>query len=52
VFLETGSLHRACAVAERCPATFTARVATGVEVSPLQDALARHRAADRATRNT
>lgn len=52
VFLETGSLHRACAVAERCPATFTARVATGVEVSPLQDALARHRGADRATRNT
>jgi 4-diphosphocytidyl-2-C-methyl-D-erythritol kinase len=52
VFLETGSLHRACAVAAQCPAAFTARVATGVEVSPLQEALARHRGADRATRNT
>ncbi|MFC5436728.1 4-(cytidine 5'-diphospho)-2-C-methyl-D-erythritol kinase [Rhodanobacter umsongensis] len=52
VFLETGSLHRACAVAAQCPAAFTARVATGVEVSPLQDALARHRGADRAARTT
>ncbi len=52
VFLETGSLHRACAVVARCPAAFTARIATGVEVSPLQDALARHRGVDRATRTT
>jgi len=50
VFLETGSLLRACAVAAQCPAAFTARVATGVEVSPLQEALARHRDADRAIR--
>jgi 4-diphosphocytidyl-2-C-methyl-D-erythritol kinase len=47
VFLETGSLHRASVVAARCPEGFTARVATGVEISPLRDALARHRGADR-----
>lgn len=52
VFLETGSLHRACAVIAQCPAAFTAQLATGVEVSPLQDALARHRGADRATRTS
>jgi 4-diphosphocytidyl-2-C-methyl-D-erythritol kinase len=52
VFLETGSLHRAWAVAAKCPTALTAQVATGVEVSPLQDALARHRGADRATRTT
>ena len=45
VFLEARSLARATAVAEKCPATFTAHVATGVQVSPLQDALVRHRRA-------
>ncbi|MEP7186213.1 MAG: 4-(cytidine 5'-diphospho)-2-C-methyl-D-erythritol kinase [Rhodanobacter sp.] len=45
VFLEMRSLVRAVAIAERCPAAFSAQVATGVEVSPLQDALTRHRSA-------
>ncbi|MDQ6645894.1 MAG: 4-(cytidine 5'-diphospho)-2-C-methyl-D-erythritol kinase [Pseudomonadota bacterium] len=45
VFLETRSLVRAVAIAEKCPAAFTAQVATGVEISPLQDALTRHRSA-------
>lgn len=49
VFLELRSLDRAAAIAAQCPATFTAHVATGVDVSPLQDALARHRGADRTT---
>ncbi len=44
VFLELRSLSRAQDVAAQCPAEFRAWVATGVEVSPLQDALARHRA--------
>ncbi len=52
VFLEADSLHRARAVAARCPAAFAAHVVTGVEVSPLQDALARHRGAHRATHKT
>jgi 4-diphosphocytidyl-2-C-methyl-D-erythritol kinase len=43
VFLETATLERAEAVARRCPASFTAWVATGVRVSPLHKALARHR---------
>jgi 4-diphosphocytidyl-2-C-methyl-D-erythritol kinase len=45
VFLEERSLARAVAIAEKCPAAFTAQVATGVEVSPLLDALTRHRSA-------
>jgi 4-diphosphocytidyl-2-C-methyl-D-erythritol kinase len=48
VFLESRSFDRAAAVAAQCPAAFTAHVATGVDVSPLQEALARHRGADRA----
>lgn len=47
VFLEARSSDRAAAIAAQCPAAFTAVVATGVEVSPLHDALARHRGADR-----
>ncbi|WP_158882106.1 4-(cytidine 5'-diphospho)-2-C-methyl-D-erythritol kinase [Rhodanobacter sp. L36] len=43
VFLEAKSFDRAMAIARQCPATFTARVAAGVDVSPLQIALARHR---------
>lgn len=43
VFLETRSFDQAMAVAARCPVTFTAHAATGVEVSPLRQALARHR---------
>ncbi|WP_426700591.1 4-(cytidine 5'-diphospho)-2-C-methyl-D-erythritol kinase [Rhodanobacter sp. Col0626] len=49
VFLELRSFDRAAAIAAQCPATFTAHVATGVDMSPLQDALVRHRGADRAT---
>jgi 4-diphosphocytidyl-2-C-methyl-D-erythritol kinase len=45
VFLEVKSLARAASIAAKCPATFMAHVATGVQVSPLQDALARHRRA-------
>ena len=45
VFLETESPERAEAIAERCPARFTAHVARGVDTSPLQLALARHRGA-------
>jgi 4-diphosphocytidyl-2-C-methyl-D-erythritol kinase len=44
VFVELRSLVRAQAVAERCPAAFTARVASGKDVSPLHEALARQRA--------
>ncbi len=43
VFLELRSLDRAHAVAARCPETFKAHVVGGVEVSPLLEALARHR---------
>lgn len=43
VFLELRSLARAHAVADRCPAAFDAYVASGVDVSPLHDALARQR---------
>lgn len=43
VFLELRSLERAQAVVQQCPATFTAHLATGVEVSPLHEAAARHR---------
>ena len=43
VFLETRSPQRAEAIAEQCPPEFTARVAAGVALSPLQEALARHR---------
>jgi 4-diphosphocytidyl-2-C-methyl-D-erythritol kinase len=45
VFLETRSCDRAMEIAGRCPAAFTATVAAGVDVSPLQHALARHRGA-------
>ena len=43
VFLELRSLARALAVADRCPASFEAHVASGMDVSPLCGALARHR---------
>jgi 4-diphosphocytidyl-2-C-methyl-D-erythritol kinase len=43
VFLEAKSFHRAMAIARQCPAAFTVRVTAGVDVSPLQLALARHR---------
>jgi 4-diphosphocytidyl-2-C-methyl-D-erythritol kinase len=43
-FLELRSLARARAVADRCPARFEAHVASGMDVSLLQKALARHRA--------
>jgi 4-diphosphocytidyl-2-C-methyl-D-erythritol kinase len=52
VFLEAKSFDRAMAVAARCPVVFTAQVAMGVDVSPLHDALARHRGAARVTRTT
>lgn len=42
VFLELRSLVRARAVADRCPASFKAYVASGMDVSPLREALARH----------
>ena len=42
VFLETKSFDRALLVAAKCPSAFTAHVATGVNVSPLRQALARH----------
>jgi len=42
VFLELRSLERAQAVARKCPAMFTAHVASGVDVSPLQESLRRH----------
>jgi len=44
VFLELRSLARAHAVAERCPAAFRVNVASGMDVSPLHQALARQRA--------
>ncbi len=42
VFLETKSFERAVSIAGQCPAAFTAHVGSGVDVSPLQQALARH----------
>ncbi|WP_108470681.1 4-(cytidine 5'-diphospho)-2-C-methyl-D-erythritol kinase [Rhodanobacter thiooxydans] len=45
VFLELRSLERAQAVARQCPAAFTAHVASGVDMSPLHEAAARHRGA-------
>ncbi|MET3651643.1 4-(cytidine 5'-diphospho)-2-C-methyl-D-erythritol kinase [Dyella japonica] len=47
VFLETDSVERAEAIAERCPASFTAHVARGEDVSPLHVALTRFRGVDR-----
>ncbi len=43
VFLEAKSFDRVVAIATQCPVAFTAQVAAGVDVSPLQDALVRHR---------
>lgn len=43
-FLELRSLARARVVADRCPERFEAHVASGMDVSLLQKALARHRA--------
>ncbi|BFI96848.1 MAG: hypothetical protein RSP_23580 [Rhodanobacter sp.] len=42
VFLELRSREQAQAIADRCPAMFTAHVATGVAISPLHEALGRH----------
>lgn len=42
VFLELRSREQAQAIADRCPAAFTAHVATGVAVSPLHETLGRH----------
>lgn len=42
VFLEVKSFERAVSIAGRCSAAFTAHVAGGVDISPLQHALARH----------
>nr|WP_199045708.1 4-(cytidine 5'-diphospho)-2-C-methyl-D-erythritol kinase [Dyella sp. ASV24] len=47
VFLETDSVERAEAIAERCPTGFTAHVAKGEDVSSLHVALARFRGIDR-----
>ena len=44
VFLEAKSLQRAVSIAGRCPANFSAHVAGGVDISPLQQALTRHQA--------
>ena len=43
VFLELRSLSRAQTVLDQCPPAFRAQLASGLEVSPLLDALARHR---------
>ncbi|MEO6799017.1 MAG: 4-(cytidine 5'-diphospho)-2-C-methyl-D-erythritol kinase [Rhodanobacter sp.] len=43
VFLELRSLARAHALADLCPAEFKAYVASGMDVSPLHDALERQR---------
>jgi 4-diphosphocytidyl-2-C-methyl-D-erythritol kinase len=48
VFLEAKSFDRAMAIARQCPAAFMAIVAMGVDVSPLHEALMRHRSANRA----
>ena len=45
VFIETGTIEQAEAIARRCPATFTAWVVEGVGLSPLHRALSRHGAA-------
>ncbi len=45
VFLETPSRERAEAIAGECPVDFAAYAVSGVNVSPLQLALARHRGA-------
>lgn len=50
VFLETKSQERAELVVGQCPPAFTARVAMGVNVSPLQQTLARHRGGARVER--
>ena len=42
VFLEVKSFERAVSIAGQCPAAFTAHLASGVDISPLQQALARH----------
>ncbi|HEX7813929.1 4-(cytidine 5'-diphospho)-2-C-methyl-D-erythritol kinase [Dyella sp.] len=42
VFVETRSRDAAEVIAEACPASFTARVVAGVNVSPLHEALRRH----------
>lgn len=42
-FLEVRTLEQAQAIAARCPSAFTARVAIGAAVSPLHEALSRHR---------
>ena len=42
VFLELRSLARACAVADHCPASFTAYVASGMDISSLRVTLVRH----------
>jgi 4-diphosphocytidyl-2-C-methyl-D-erythritol kinase len=44
VFLETATPEQAEAVVRRCPASFSAWVAEGVGLSPLQRALTRHAA--------
>ncbi len=46
VFLEAKSFDRAMAIARQCPAAFTAKVAMGVDVSPLHEALMRHRGSE------
>ncbi|MEO5811263.1 MAG: 4-(cytidine 5'-diphospho)-2-C-methyl-D-erythritol kinase [Rhodanobacter sp.] len=43
IFLETRSYDRARNIAKRCPSAFTAHVVSGVTVSALQRAVARHR---------
>ncbi|HET6804018.1 MAG TPA: 4-(cytidine 5'-diphospho)-2-C-methyl-D-erythritol kinase [Frateuria sp.] len=43
VFLEAASLAQARKVVRQCPPAFAAQLAAGVEVSPLQRTLARHR---------
>ncbi len=44
VFLETASHRQALGIARQCPAGFSVQVARGIDESPLQSALARHRA--------
>ncbi|MCX7513883.1 4-(cytidine 5'-diphospho)-2-C-methyl-D-erythritol kinase [Frateuria sp. STR12] len=50
VFLETASLAQARKVVRDCPPAFAAQLTAGVEVSPLQRALARHRGCDSGAR--
>lgn len=42
-FVEVRTLEQAQAIAARCPATFAAHVVTAAAVSPLHEALVRHR---------